>query len=287
MRIPAFAVLSASILGLSTGCADKLTIKEVYTRDSRPGAALAPAPELNQVPQWAKARLSAHKAFAVDGDVDAQKGFNLGIAVRQQTERSLAEGKVRRSLGIYLGVKPATTRSKRRALSTEVLVAGEVVAGSSWQSLWDQGLDKGLGRLHEVITLSKAPLKEVLTQLKPDAKDHLRKYAIDEVAHRKLQEAVPALAKLLESDQTHEKEALLIVGTLLQLKAQSISESLISSAKARSPQYLVQMIFALGQLGGRGAEAYLFTVQSGHASPEVREAAKSALAELEARAGRQ
>jgi HEAT repeat protein len=73
------------------------------------------------------------------------------------------------------------------------------------------------------------------------------------------------------------------VGALVQIGDPEASGAIIDATEDRGSEFLLPLLFALGQLGGLEAEAYLFTVQNGHQDPLMRQSASEALRELELR----
>jgi hypothetical protein len=70
---------------------------------------------------------------------------------------------------------------------------------------------------------------------------------------------------------------------LVALKETRAVGPMIDSARRRPSIYLGQIIFGVAEIGGKEAEAYLFTVASGHPDPEMRSSAERALSELQRR----
>ena len=76
---------------------------------------------------------------------------------------------------------------------------------------------------------------------------------------------------------------LMAIGALVELKDPRAVGPLIEAGRRKNSAYVAQVVYAVAQLGGREAQAYLFTISSGHPDPALREAAKEALQELEKR----
>jgi hypothetical protein len=74
--------------------------------------------------------------------------------------------------------------------------------------------------------------------------------------------------------------ALRAIGTLVALGDQRAVEPLIDLAQHKEPDFVLQVAYAVGALGGRTAKAYLVTLGSGHMDPEVRAGAAIALNEM-------
>src|SRR5687768_9262724 len=127
--------------------------------------------------------------------------------------------------------------------------------------------------------MARATEAEVIAKLNdPDPRAQAR--AIEAAGNRKIAGSVPALIALLADDNEEPDVVFKTIGALIQIKDPRSVGPLIDSARRRSPIYLGQIIFGVAQIGGREAEAYLFTVASGHADPEVRQSAQDALEEL-------
>jgi hypothetical protein len=60
----------------------------------------------------------------------------------------------------------------------------------------------------------------------------------------------------------------------------TVARALVASARGQPPAYVSALVFALSRVGGREAEAYLFTVASGHPDERLRASAREALDEL-------
>lgn len=72
------------------------------------------------------------------------------------------------------------------------------------------------------------------------------------------------------------------MGALVEMKARSAVPALIDMTKGQDVGFLREIVFAIGEIGGPEAEAYLFTVAQGHDQPAVQEAAQRALDTLHA-----
>lgn len=57
----------------------------------------------------------------------------------------------------------------------------------------------------------------------------------------------------------------------------------MDATSQRDPGFVVQVAYALGELGDDDAEAFLFTASTGHPEPAVRRAATEALENLRKR----
>lgn len=133
------------------------------------------------------------------------------------------------------------------------------------------------------VALASAPDAAVLAQI-DDADAQVKSRAIRAARSRRLSAAVPALIKILDSEEADQEVIIQTIGALIDIGDPAAVGPLIDSARRRPPQYLGQIIFGVAQIGGKQAEAYLFTVSSGHQDPAIRRSAADALRELSERA---
>jgi HEAT repeat protein len=64
------------------------------------------------------------------------------------------------------------------------------------------------------------------------------------------------------------------------MKAKDAVPPLIEAARGKDATFEREVVFALGEIGGDEAEAYLFTLAQGHDDPIVRASAERALEDL-------
>jgi len=136
------------------------------------------------------------------------------------------------------------------------------------------------------IRLRQASSKEVIKALKSSPADR-RLHVVTEIRKRKLKETVPHLIKWLREDDLHPEVELELIGALIAIRDKRAVEPLIDSAQRRHEIYLTQIIFGIAEIGGKQAEAYLFTLKAGHPKPEIRKHAADALSEMLRRRGNQ
>jgi hypothetical protein len=117
-----------------------------------------------------------------------------------------------------------------------------------------------------------------------------REAAADVLVDRKDDRATPVLIDELKSED--DRVRMKAVGGLVELKAQAAVLPLIElthgteGLREVDPRQLTQVIYAVGEIGGDDAAAFLFTMGSGHPDEAVRKAALEATAELRAQAAK-
>jgi len=67
------------------------------------------------------------------------------------------------------------------------------------------------------------------------------------------------------------------MGALVEMKAGASVPVLIDLARGRDLGFVQEIVFAVGEIGGPEAEAYLYTMAQGHDAPAVQAAAQQAL----------
>jgi HEAT repeat protein len=111
--------------------------------------------------------------------------------------------------------------------------------------------------------------------------DAVRDHAIRVLADRGERHAVPPLIARLRDPDPEVSE--LALGALAQLRDERASLAIIDLAHHRDPAFTAQIARILGDIGGEDARAWLLTMSSGHPDIAVRNAAREALADLDAR----
>lgn len=105
-----------------------------------------------------------------------------------------------------------------------------------------------------------------------------REFALRVLADRKSPVAVPHLLRRLgEADRTVQLRA---VGGLVAVGDERAVPPLIDATLGRDPSFVIQLVYAIGEIGGEDAEAYLFTASTGHPEEMVRRAAEESLQTL-------
>ncbi len=109
-----------------------------------------------------------------------------------------------------------------------------------------------------------------------------REAALTVLTERGHPAAVDALLERLKGDADPERVRR-AMGALAELREERAVRPLIESTRGRDAGYVREVVFALAQIGGDEAMAYVFTVAQGHDDPAVRAAAEQAMGELRQR----
>ncbi len=220
--------------------------------------------------------------------------FQLTVEVKMWNERTPDEpGKrvvdgepgVRRALGLTVSLFPlGRAAGGPKRTDSEVLVTEVVKQSASVRALIQKGFQKARSDVELALKLQRAPESEVVQTLDSRA-SYARARAISVARDRKLGSAVPKLMRIVADAEEDQNLILLAMGALVAIGDPRAVSALIDAGRQKGVPYLTQILFAIARLGGREAEAYLFTVKSGHASSQVRQVAKEALEELEREKG--
>ena len=140
------------------------------------------------------------------------------------------------------------------------------------------GVETGFKSIDSMRKLDVARDPELLAALtSPDPR--LRQFAVERAGTRRLPAAVQPLCDLLR-DESNARLVLKAIGSLVAIGDARAVEPLIELAHQKDNAFVLQIVFAVGAIGGRTAEAYLVTVASGHPDEQVQRAAQDALTEM-------
>lgn len=223
------------------------------------GTAVSPGP-----PPW---RLVTHlhvEEPAIEGEPAVEVAAALTWHRRGAVESWQTEGR-RTSPSVGEGGVAGIQRAARLALD-EVLVEG--ISEARW-------LIDGMERDDA----------ELVARLEPvDAGTARGDAALQVLARRRSPLVLPHLKQRLGTSNGSALRR--TIGWLIDAKDPSAAGALIEASRGKEPVLQREIVFALGELGGPEAEAYLFTLAAGHEDPLLRASAERALEDLRARDGR-
>ncbi|MCB9645514.1 MAG: hypothetical protein H6730_02795 [Deltaproteobacteria bacterium] len=231
--------------------------------------------------------MKAWPDFAFRTANTGEVGWQLTVRVPQATEREADDHPelLHRSVGVQLLLR-AVGKVERdpSQVAVESLFTADVPKATPFGETVAAAIEDAGRRMQVAMDLAWGPDAGVLEGLKSE-QEWRRLLAVDAAGQRRLAAAAPALIALVRDPEQPPNLVVAGVGALVAMRATDAAGAIIDACRDRPAEYVVQMIYALGALGGREAEAYLFTVQSGHPHPEVRAAAAQALEELSRKAG--
>ena len=215
-----------------------------------------------------------------------EAGWQLTVRLEQLTERTAdpeTPNVKARSAGMSLQLRAlAPVEGERGRYAADLLLTRTEPGSVPIVKLAQDALLKAGDRLMRLRSVMQADDDDVVKALSDDDQA-VRLVAIRTAAERKIKSAVPVLIERLTSEAEAGTMIVSVVGALVEMNATEATGAIINTARQQGRSYIVPLLYALARLGGRKAEAYLFTVQSGHPDPVVKQAAEEAFKELEAR----
>lgn len=267
------------LLALLGGCKkDEKPVVLVEVRDESEGRIPIEKAALEQEAVGTLKGLSGYEFRRAKPD---EVGWQYVFTVELATERTADEDPklVHRAAGVRAELI-ALKGGERYTAS--VIESRDEAPAKPFGPLMEKALKKASAELAASIELANADDERVVALLS-GGDDRLERQAIVLAGERKLKKAVPKLMEIVRDEENGDDLVLKAVGALVAIGDPEATSAIIDAGRRRSSSYVLPLVFAVGQLGGREAEGYLFTVKSGHPDPAVRKAAEDALRELEAR----
>ena len=268
------------LLACLAGCKSDLPIALVEVRDDTEHQVTF---DKARVEQFAVKTIEKLPGYAFRHPKSSERGwqyvFTMDLAAERIADGSTDGSKKHRGVGGTLSLREVGGEGY---YETTVLEVVDEPASVAFDLLIEKALSKGADQLAIAMKLHTGSDDELIALL--DSPDERTKgQAIELAGKRRIKKTVPKLMQIVRNEKSSDDVVLKAVGALVQIGDQEASGAIIDAGKNRSSESMLQLLFALGQLGGLEAEAYLFTVQSGHPDPLVRQSATDALKELELR----
>lgn len=259
----------------------------------RTGAEQGRAPMVDKKPLEAaiKKRADDWPGFALRPAKRDENGWQLQVTLQLLGEREATPDdagvvpahRVHRIVGVNLLLRASRAPENMSGrYETTTLIERDVEESAGFAALALECTERAADAIGAAIALADAPEAKVVAAI--SAKDRgTREQAVVIAGQRRLKSAVPPLMEVVRGEDDDQDLVLRSIGALVAIGDERAVPALIDAGRRRSSVYLGQILFAVAQLGGKEAEAYLFTVANGHADPDVRANAKTALDELTAR----
>jgi hypothetical protein len=226
----------------------------------------------NRVTERDGIRLAAGERLRHDDSIDFRPGQPGGTHILQLTLGELQTAGTRKP-GRLIAVRLRPVGEQPEYFATGVGTAGKDLTAAVMA-----GFDDAWNIVTAERVLEEKDSAAMIGAL-ADSDARLREFAIDRLGERKIAAAVePLIARLTAEDDP--SLVLRIVGALVVIHDDRAVDPLITLTHRKDAEFVMQIVYALGALGSRQAEAYLVTMASGHPDDDVRGAAKQALAEL-------
>ncbi len=158
--------------------------------------------------------------------------------------------------------------------------SAEALAGA-WRQAFVAAVAEASSRVLRALAAEGKSNEELLRDL-GETDRGAREQAIRVLGDRRAREAVPALVAQLQDEDLDLAER--AAGALAQIGDPRAVEPIIDfTQRLEEGPYSPRYARIIGDIGGSEARGYLMTLESGHADPRVREAARTALEEMEER----
>jgi hypothetical protein len=159
--------------------------------------------------------------------------------------------------------------------------AGGGEDGSPRTKAFRGALDSALAEAVAQLLLQLDAMSKTDTQLIADLASidgGVRDCAVNQLAERRNRAAVPALIELLRSQDR--PTVMKSLGQLEAMRDQRAVKPLIDLTEKQDSEFVKQVVYVIGSIGGTDAEAFLYTLENGSQDAQVRAAAAEAAAEL-------
>ncbi|MBT6180076.1 MAG: HEAT repeat domain-containing protein [Deltaproteobacteria bacterium] len=105
-----------------------------------------------------------------------------------------------------------------------------------------------------------------------------RLFLVNRLGETRALDAVDVLVEMLKVEED-DGVLLRLIGALAQIGNDKGVKAMIATTRLKDEAFVVQVVYAVGGIGGKMAEAFLVTLASGHPSPRVQNAARRMLDE--------
>ena len=141
----------------------------------------------------------------------------------------------------------------------------------------NNAINKGIKRLIRIANMKKNNFKK-LSLLLNDKDKQIKISAIRMLGEKKNNNSVSDLLKQLSDNDMD--IVLASVGALMKIGNEDSVASIADLSFKLPDVYVFQILYAVFEIGGPVAEAYLFTVSTGHKHPEIQKTAKELLSKI-------
>jgi HEAT repeat protein len=219
--------------------------------------------------------------------------WQLTVSVQLTAERDarandagvVPTDQVYRAVGVTMRLESLSsqkTSGVHERYEGEALVGRNAPMFDNFEPLSKEAIEKAAGYIGLERELARAN-EDALIQRMGSKDPYERARAVSVAGERRLRKTVPKLIDMVRDEDEASEIVLKAIGALVAIGDPRAVGALIDSARQRPPIYLGQILFGVAQIGGKEAEAYLYTVATGHPDPEVRKNAQDALVELKKR----
>lgn len=193
------------------------------------------------------------------------------------------------ALGHSVEIRVGDVTEFQNAPKREVMVRLIPADGSiTWQAIGyghephdlalsvEHGFRDGWKRVVWQQSVADAPVVELLSLLAAESEKRNILYLISRLGERRAAESVSTLVAMLMETEDNDI-SLRLIGSLAQIGDDQAVEAIIATTRLKDELFMVQVVYAIGGMGGRLAEGFLVTLAGGHPSARVQNAARRAL----------
>lgn len=277
----ALAAILVSLAWLAGGCGrGNPTVSDVQVVAGVHGDALRAAGlDAGELREAARAALGGAGFRVVDGGGD----YRARVEVISAGASTLARGPYEIEVELQLhGLKAGPLRTIAEAGVGRVPrpAPGEREE-PAWREAFSAAVAEASAGLRRALVAEGQPTEKLLRDLQAED-PRLREQAIRVLGERRSREAVPGLiARLRDPDLRLAERA---AGALAQIgDDRAVGPIIDFTQRLDEGPYSPRYARIIGDIGGSEARGYLLTLESGQVDPRVREAAREALRDLEAR----
>jgi hypothetical protein len=218
--------------------------------------------------------------------VDGGPGYRARVEIQSAAEVSL-EGPER---AVTITVELQLSPEDGHGLATVSAggtgthrLAGE--RGEAWRKALAEAVRQASGDVRVALSAEGKPVAQLVADLASDD-PRLREQAIRVLGDRRSRPAVPALiARLDDPDPVLAERA---AGALARIgDPRAVTPIIDFSLRFEEGRHVARYARIVGDIGGSEVRGYLMTLESGHLDPDVRQSAREALADLDAREAEQ
>lgn len=205
--------------------------------------------------------------------------FRLDLEVaftRESLEDSAGPPQARAEVGVVMHLRRPTTPERYEAtgLGRQGFALADPAARTpAFQKALLQALDQVVESQALQLAAKDKPEESLIRDL-ADKDPRVRSYAARFLGERGAKTAIAALAeRLADPDREVAMRALGALGSIGDARA---LPALVAMPQTRDPQFMRSLVEVVASLGGRDADAFLFTIASGHPDESVRQVAEEA-----------
>lgn len=212
--------------------------------------------------------------------VDGPPGYRARVEVLASLQDGIDPG-AQAEVSLALRLSPDGRRDASPVAEVGTGRAPVAEGRAAWRAALLEAAREASSGLALAVAAEEKPIEKLLGDLRA-ADARRREQAIRALGDRRSVEAVPGLIAALDDPEPLLAER--AAGALSRIgDPRAVGPIIDFSMRLEGGRHLARYARIVGDIGGAEARGYLLTLESGHADPFVRQAARDALADLDAR----